>query len=104
MAEPRITSIEVHEYAYTLPDLGTDYNGFNLVYVPGSTIALTGYIIRITTDMGVAGEYAGGRAIDYASLRSFAHYLIGKHALERERIYTDVRRALRQSAHIGLAQ
>jgi hypothetical protein len=30
MAEPRITSIEVHEYAYTLSELGTDYNGFNL--------------------------------------------------------------------------
>ena len=30
MTEPRITSIEVHEYAYSLHDLGTDYNGFNI--------------------------------------------------------------------------
>jgi L-alanine-DL-glutamate epimerase-like enolase superfamily enzyme len=103
MAEPTITSIEVHEYAYTLHDLGTDYNGFNLVYVPGSTAALKGYIIRIQTDAGLTGEYAGGGAAEYATLPQFAHYLIGKHALERERIYTDVKRALRQVARIGLA-
>jgi L-alanine-DL-glutamate epimerase-like enolase superfamily enzyme len=103
MTEPRITSIEVHEYAYSLHDLGTDYNGFNLVYVPGSHVDLKGYIIRIGTDVGLGGEYAGGRAAEYATLPSFAHYLLGKHALERERIYTDVKRALRQVARIGLA-
>ena len=103
MAEPRITGIEVHTYTYTLNDLGTDYNGFNLVYVPGSTVVQTNHIIRILTDVGLVGEYAGGSAADYAILPSFAHYLIGKHALERERIYTDVKRALRQVARIGLA-
>ncbi len=103
MDEPRITSIEVHEYAYSLHDLGTDYNGFNLVYVPGNTVDLKGYIIRIGTDVGLVGEYAGGSAAEYSTLPSFAHYLIGKHALERERIYTDVKRALRQVARIGLA-
>ena len=103
MAEPRISGIEVHTYTYTLDELGKDYNGFNLVYVPGSTVQQTGHIIRILTDEGVVGEYAGGSAADYAILPSFAHYLIGKHALERERIYADVKRALRQVARIGLA-
>jgi L-alanine-DL-glutamate epimerase-like enolase superfamily enzyme len=103
MAEPRITGIEVHTYTYTLNDLGTDYNGFNLVYVPGSSVVQTNYIIRILTDVGLVGEYAGGSAADYAILPSFGHYLIGKHALERERIYADVKRALRQVARIGLA-
>ncbi|HEU5015519.1 MAG TPA: enolase C-terminal domain-like protein [Roseiflexaceae bacterium] len=103
MGEPRITSIEVHEYTYTLNDLGKDYNGFNLVYVPGSTVEQKSYIIRINTDAGVSGEYAGGSSADYAVLPSFVHYLLGKHALERERIYSDVKRALRQVARIGLA-
>jgi L-alanine-DL-glutamate epimerase-like enolase superfamily enzyme len=103
MAEPRITSIEVHEYAYSLHDLGTDYNGFNLVYTPGGNVAQKGYILRISTDVGLVGEYAGGSAAEYSTLPSFAHYLIGKHALERERIYTDVKRALRQAARLGLA-
>jgi L-alanine-DL-glutamate epimerase-like enolase superfamily enzyme len=103
MTEPRITGIEVHTYTYTLNDLGTDYNGFNLVYVPGGAVVQTNRIIRILTDAGLVGEYAGGSAADYAILPSFAHYLIGKHALERERIYADVKRALRQVARIGLA-
>ena len=103
MAEPHITGIEVHTYTYTLNDLGRDYNGFNLVYVPGSTVVQTNHIIRIRTDVGLVGEYAGGSAADYAIPHSFAHYLIGKHALERKRIYADVKRALRQVARIGLA-
>jgi len=103
MAEPRITGIEVHTYTYTLDNLGKDYNGFNLVYQQGSTVKQTGHIIRILTDAGLVGEYAGGSAADYAILPSFAHYLIGKNALERERIYADVKRALRQVARIGLA-
>ncbi len=90
MAEPRISGIEVHTYTYSLDKLGKDYNGFNLVYVPGSTVQQTGHIIRILTDEGIVGEYAGGSAADYALLPSLAQYLIGKHALERERIYADV--------------
>jgi hypothetical protein len=38
VAEPRITRMEVHEYAFSLQELGTDYNGFNFVYTPGSTL------------------------------------------------------------------
>ncbi len=103
MADPKITKVEVHEYEYARTNLGTDYNGFNLVYAPDSTVTGKGHIVRILTDQGVTGEYAGGSAADYATLPRFAPYLIGKSALERERIYTDVRRALRQVARIGLA-
>jgi L-alanine-DL-glutamate epimerase-like enolase superfamily enzyme len=83
--------------------LGTDYNGFNLVYTPGNTITRKGYIIRLFTDVGLIGEWAGGRFSEYSTLSSFTHYLLGKSALERERHYTEIRRALRQTAHIGLA-
>ena len=103
MKDPLITRIEVHEYAYTLDNLGTDYNGFNLVYSPGGKVEPKGHIIRILTDVGVVGEYAGGGDADYANLKRFKHYLLGRSALERERIYTDVNRALRQVARIGLA-
>jgi L-alanine-DL-glutamate epimerase-like enolase superfamily enzyme len=103
MAALRIAKIEIHEYSSTMHDLGTDYNGFNLVYTPGNTIERKGHILRILTDQGVVGEYAGGSATDYATLPRFVHYLLGKNALERERIYTDVKRALRQVARIGMA-
>src|SRR3974377_2307918 len=103
MADPKITRIEVHEYAYTLENLGTDYNGFNLVYSPGKKGEPKGHIFRIRTDAGVAGEYAGGGDADYAILPRFTHYLLGRSALERERIFTDVNRALRQVGGMGLA-
>jgi L-alanine-DL-glutamate epimerase-like enolase superfamily enzyme len=102
MSDPEIVKIEVHEYAFTHHDLGTDYNGFNLIYAPGQSITRGGRIIRIVTDAGIAGEYAGGHAADYAALPALARYLIGKSALERERVYTDVRRALRQVARLGV--
>jgi L-alanine-DL-glutamate epimerase-like enolase superfamily enzyme len=103
MKDPIITRIEVHEYSYTLENLGADYNGFNLVYCPGGTVEPRGRILRIFTDAGVVGEYAGGGDADYAIMPRFTHYLLGRSALERERIFTDVNRALRQVARMGLA-
>jgi L-alanine-DL-glutamate epimerase-like enolase superfamily enzyme len=103
MADPRITGIELHEYQFTLEELGTDESGFNLVYLAGGRITRKGYVLRILTDMGVVGEYAGGGEAEYSTLSGFAPYLIGKNALERERIYSDLKRALRQVARIGIA-
>ncbi len=103
MTDPKITRIEIHEYAFTLDNLGRDYNGFNLVYEPGSKAAMSGRIIRILTDAGITGEWAGGSAAEYATLPSFWHFLKGRSALAREEIYTEVKRALRQVARLGLA-
>ena len=103
MADPKIVRFEIHEFEYTQHDLGTDYNGFNTVYVPGGTMKRRGKILRILTDAGVVGEYAGGSDADYAVLPRLVPYLVGKSALERERIYSDVKRALRQVARIGMA-
>jgi len=103
MSDPIITRIEVHQFASFLPDIGRDYNGFNLVYEPGAKTTIGGYVLRIMTDVGVVGEHAGGTALDYAAFPMFVNYLFGKNALERERIYTDVNRALRQMARIGYA-
>lgn len=103
MPDPVITRIELHEYEYTVRELGTDYNGFNSVYCPGAVRAARGNILRIMTDQGVVGEYAGGGAAEYSTLPGIARYLIGKNALERERFYSDIRRALRQVARIGIA-
>lgn len=103
MGDPNITRIEIHEYQWQLPNMGKDYHGFNLVYEPGNTITMTGRILKIFTDAGIVGEYAGGSPADYATLPQFWHFIKGHSALQRERIYTEVRRSLRQVAHIGLA-
>ena len=98
---PRITKLEVHQFAYERNDMARRERGPE--YSPGDSYQRTAYALKILTDMGVTGEYVGGAAIDYAMLPSFADYLIGKHALERERIYTDVKNITRQSARIGMA-
>ena len=103
MSDPKITRIEVHSWASDLPDLGRDYNGFNMVYEPGGKLTLKGFIYRVFTDVGIIGESADMNALDVAALPIFVNYLFGKSALERERIYTDVNRGLRQTARVGYA-
>ena len=100
--QPRITRVTIHQYAYQLDELGYDYNGFNLVYTPGGRDELKGHVLTIETDAGVTGEYAGGSAAAYAQVGMVARYLIGKNPLERERIYNDVKRALRKNDRFGL--
>ena len=103
MADPIITKIELQTYECERENLGTDYNGFNIVYEPGNRIKSQGNVLRIETDQGIVGEYAGGRAAEFSTIPIFAHFLIGRSALQRELIYTEVKRALRQVARIGLA-
>ena len=94
--KPMITKVELHEFWYEVKNLGTDYNGFNSVYEPGAVRRTTGYAVRILTDVGVTGEFIGGGPSEAGEIRMYGRYLIGKNALERERIYNDVKRALRK--------
>lgn len=103
MSDLTISSIELFQFRYEIFDLGTDYNGFNLVYEPGSRLPGSGHVIVVRTAGGLQGEYVGGSATEYAQLPRLATYLLGKHALERERFYTDISRAQRQVARIGFA-
>ncbi len=99
---PRITRIELHEYAYEVADLGVDYNGFNSVYEAGARGRMSGHILTIATDAGVVGEYAGGMASGYSILPKAAKYLLGRNPLERELIYNDLKRAFRKEDRLGL--
>jgi len=102
MAEkPIITQFEFTEFEYTLQDMTRDYNGFNLVYQKGSTITGKQSVMQVHTSMGITGELLSGMP---HTLPTLAPYLIGKNALERERIYQDTKRALRQQARMGIAQ
>ncbi len=98
-----ITRITVIEYGYTLADLGSDYNGFNSVYLPGAKREARGHVLTIETNEGVTGEHAGGDRNTYAQVGQVASYLIGKNPLERERLYNDMKRALRKVDKFGLS-
>lgn len=103
MSDPKITRIEIHEYKWELPNMGRDYNGFNLIYEPGAKAQMTGYVMQMFTDAGITGEFAGGGRAEYSTLPQFWHFLKGRSALERENINSEVKRALRQVARIGIA-
>jgi L-alanine-DL-glutamate epimerase-like enolase superfamily enzyme len=100
--KPIITGVEVTEFEYTLHELGRDYNGFNLVYLKGSTVQMRTAAVQIHTDQGITGEFCTSMS-QLATLPGLADYVIGKNALERERIYQDVKRAMRQMARLGMA-
>ncbi len=100
--KPTITAVKVHEFWYETTNLGTDYNGFNSVYEPGKKSRSTTYAITIHTDAGITGEFVGGGAAEAGEISMYANYLIGKNALERERIYNDVKRALRKNDKLSM--
>ncbi len=102
MRQPKITRIRVHQYQYTVENLGVDYNGFNQVYEPGATFTYTGHIVAIETDAGVTGEYNGGDTAAMAQLPIFTHYLLGRNPLERELIHNDIKRACRKNDRMGM--
>lgn len=102
MSNLRITRIEVHEFGYDLKDMTKDYNGFNLGYKKGSVQRSVSYAMKVETNEGVTGEYIGGCSPTFAQFHMIANYLIGKDPLQRERIYNDIKRALRKYDKMGM--
>ncbi len=101
--KPKITRIEVHQFDYELRDAGRDL-GFALgsFYEPGSVAKPKAVGIKIHTDAGVTGEYVSIAPATFDQICIFADYLIGQNALERERIYNDVKVTLRKNDKMGL--
>jgi L-alanine-DL-glutamate epimerase-like enolase superfamily enzyme len=99
---PEITRIESVEFAYEIPDMGTDQHGFNLVYDPGSSVERKLFALQVHTDAGVTGEYVGGNSPGAAQVNMFADYLVGKNPLERERHWSEITRALRKYDRMGI--
>ena len=99
---PEITKIESVEFAYEIPDVGTDANGFNLVYDPGNATERKLFAIQVHTDEGITGEYVGGNSPGAAQINTFADYLVGKNPLRREKHWSEVKRALRKYDRMGI--
>jgi L-alanine-DL-glutamate epimerase-like enolase superfamily enzyme len=93
MADPRITKIEIVVFDRQIQDMGTDYNGFNLVYEKGNVYNTHASILRIHTDIGVIGESTAGREL----AANIVRYLLGKNPFEREKNYNDLKRGLRHT-------
>lgn len=101
----RINRVEVHEFAFDLPDVGWDAGGFNIVYQPRNKLKLTKYAVVIEADDGARGEYValwGGTKMALGQTLALCPHLIGRDPHQRELIYDDFKRALRQYDHMGV--
>jgi len=99
---PTIRRIESVEFSYPLEDVGTDDNGFNLVYDPGETTRRKLFATRIETADGLRGEYVGGNSPGAAQVNTIADYLVGRDPLRRERHWSEAKRALRKYDRMGI--
>lgn len=99
---PVITGIEVHEFQFEVKNLSHSPENGSLTYTPGKHGKLTHNALRILTDQGIVGEYVNSRIADAMVIRLFAGSLIGKNALEREKIYHDVKTVTRQYGRLGM--
>jgi L-alanine-DL-glutamate epimerase-like enolase superfamily enzyme len=99
---PTITRIESTEFSYPLDDVGYAPNGFGPAYEPGATAERKLFGIKVHTDTGVTGEYVGGNSPAFAQINMFAEYLVGKNPLDRERHWSESKRALRKYDRMGI--
>ena len=99
---PRITRIESTEFEYPLADVGVDDAGFNLVYEPGTTTTRKLFAVKVHTDTGVTGEYVGGNSPAAAQYNTVANYLVGRNPLDREKHWSELKRALRKYDRMGI--
>ena len=102
-----ITRVELHEFTFEAENLGIQTGATTIGsvgYRKGAKTELAKYAVRIETDDGCRGEYVThwlGAGPALAQSRMLAPKLIGRHAEEREGLYDDFKRELRQFDHMG---
>ena len=102
-----IKKVELHEFKFPVNNLG-NLTGANSVgafgYSKGEVSELKKFAIKIITDDGTVGEYVThwcSTTSTFAQSCMLAPKLLGRHAEEREGIYDDFKRELRQFDHMG---
>lgn len=98
---PIITGIDVHEFRFEVKNMAR--TGRRAAqYVDGGKSHITGVALAIHTDAGITGEYINSRTTDAAAIRLLADIVIGQNALERELLYTEMKRATQQVGRLGV--
>jgi L-alanine-DL-glutamate epimerase-like enolase superfamily enzyme len=99
-----VNRVVIHEFRYDAPEFGMEPGGFDIVYVPGHTQQLQKFAVVIETEDGSRGEYVGLWGATQMSLGqtiALAPALVGRDALQREKLYDEFKRAHRQYDHMG---
>jgi L-alanine-DL-glutamate epimerase-like enolase superfamily enzyme len=101
---PKITKVEIHEFTYAAENVGYDNGGFDLVQAPGESLAISKFAVAIEAEGHLRGEYValwGGTSVSLSQAVLLAPHLIGHDAFQRELIFDEFKRALRQYDHMG---
>jgi len=102
---PKITRIEAKTFSLEIEDF-TSEDGLNTIYNPGKSIEKTFLVVKVCTNTGVNGEYIADNvpaSLYLSQIDAVADYLIGKNPLNRERHWSNIKRALRKYDRMGLA-
>lgn len=96
-----IRKIEIFEFSYPVRNVGPAENGYDTVYVPGTTGRMSTLAIRIETEDGIVGEYVGGLPLAFRQTAYLAPRMIGRNAFHRLPFYEEFKRALRKFDKMG---
>jgi L-alanine-DL-glutamate epimerase-like enolase superfamily enzyme len=102
-----INRVEVHEFGFNLEGMAIEGGGtstYNLVGRKGSKVRLSRYAVTIETEEGARGEYVChwvGTRNAMAQTITLAPMLLGRESSERELIFDDMKREIRQYDHMG---
>ncbi|MDC1133686.1 enolase C-terminal domain-like protein [Alphaproteobacteria bacterium] len=103
----QITKVEIHEFTHSVENLGllTNANTIGAVgYSKGQSVIMDKYAIVVETSDGCRGEYVthwGGNQVACSQSKMLAPKLLEYKAEQREKIYDDFKRELRQFDHMG---
>ena len=105
----RITEVEIVEFSFTARNLGQSADNaqavYNIGYKPNASLELTKFAVAIRSDDGAEGEYVvqwGGTRATMAQTLSLAPNLLGRDPDQRELIWNEMKRELRQHDGMGI--
>jgi L-alanine-DL-glutamate epimerase-like enolase superfamily enzyme len=94
---PKITKVEVRQFNWQMKNAVPNPNSGFAIYQQGSILTRSANIVRVFTDVGITGEYMGGSSAEFSAFPMIIPRILGRNALERDAIYTDVKHMLQQS-------
>lgn len=104
----RIERVEVHEFAFEVKNLGLEDERegaiYNVGYRKGAQTTMSKYAVVLLCDDGARGEYVThwvGTKAALAQTLMLAPNLLGRDPEEREGIFDDLKREIRQYDHMG---
>jgi L-alanine-DL-glutamate epimerase-like enolase superfamily enzyme len=104
----KVIEVEVVEFKFEGKNLGRSAHDaqavYNIGYKKGSSLELTKYAVVIRADDGATGEYVthwGGTRSSMAQTLALASNLLGRDPEQRELIFDDFKREMRQHDHMG---